>query len=205
MRIRCIGAWLLLLCLAACASTGYRTVLPGVNSLGQMQVTVDEGWLQVPVREAPYLRQTSRIYTRNGVDIDRLVLIPGVNDGETLFRDAPGLPAFRADMRPADTREITEASLVTLTGLQGATIDTGNPRPSGFGSHSGEIFDVVARSKSGQNYRGVAATVVAEERLYVMVYLAADPDPYDEYIAEATSVVESMAIRVKTIKTGGFD
>jgi hypothetical protein len=193
----------LVLSITACA-TGYRAVLPGVNSVGQMQVTVGEGWLQPPAAEAPYLRNLSTIYTRDGADNDRVLLVPGVSDGQAMFNDGAGLPAFRADMDANELEELAEGSLVALPGLGAATIDVHNQTPYGFGEHSGTKFDLTATVPGGEEYRGLAALVVADERLYSAIFLARYPDYYNAHIADATAVIESLAIRVSTIRFGGF-
>jgi hypothetical protein len=206
MNLRTLLLLLATFSMGACA-TGYREVLPGVNSAGQLQVTVAAGWNQAPALLTPSARRLSKTFTQDGLLLDRLILIPGVRDGETIFDSdrSAALPLFRADMLPNELEELTESSILKLYGEGAATVSTENLRPHGFGSHSGVLFDIRAAVTESPDYRGLVAAIIAEEKLYMVMFLAADPYYFDKHIETVEAIINSLAIRVPTIKsTGGI-
>jgi hypothetical protein len=207
MKLRIFVCLIAAVTLVACASSSYRKVIPGIQTFGQLQINVGEGWTIAPSSDTPEDRNTTRTYTRNGLTMERLIMIPGVNDGEAVLVKedaAAGAPVFRSDLTPDDLEGLIASSLSNVFSSDNATVDTNNRRPYGFGANSGVTFDVSISTAGGSNYRGVAGTLIADDRLYVAMYLAAYPEIYNENIELGRDAVESMTIRVRTIKQGGF-
>ena len=61
---------ILLALIAACATNKYASVVPGVTSLGEMRVTIGEGWLRAPASVVPEERSSSRTLTRETLEQD---------------------------------------------------------------------------------------------------------------------------------------
>lgn len=61
-------------------------------------------------------------------------------------------------------------------------------RPRSFGDVLGFVFDIVITPEVDAAYKGSVAAFVANRKLYVVMYLGADPYYYEKYraIADAT-------------------
>jgi hypothetical protein len=190
------------LVITACAAS-YKNAIPGVDSLGKMQVNIDEGW-QIAARSmTPYARSMSRTYTREGLPMDRVTLITGVDDGDTIFKNsAAALPAFRSAMSSEQIEGLVQSSLQSLFAAGDATVSTTNRRPHGFSGMEGILFDVSMLVTDGADSRGVIGAFVYEERLYLILYVAQDPGYYKKHLAGAMAVIDSVAVKVPV--TGKF-
>lgn len=198
-RILAVAAVLIL---AACTTVSYRLVVPGVQTIGSLRITAGAGWNVAPTANTPAARSNSRTWTRDGLLLDRLIIIPAVADGEPLFvsRDkAIALPAFRPDMLPNEIEELVESSIVKFYGEGNATVSTSNLRPQPFGTHGGFLFDMEAAVTESPNYKGIAGAFIYEEKLYMSIFLAATPNYFDKHVADATAVIKSMSTSEPTI------
>jgi hypothetical protein len=168
-----------------------------------MRVTADDNWTKVPSELTPSARKQSRIWSQDGQQNDRLIIIPGVEDGESLFVSGDrsvALPVFRADMSQGEIEELVESSMVTLFDEDQPVISTTNPRPQGFGEHGGFMFDIEAAITGGTQYRGSAGAFVTDEKLYLVLFLAVAPNYFSKHAARADAVIKSATLRVKTIR-----
>lgn len=193
MFIRRPSALALLATLAGCV-TGYTLVQPGPNSAGQLQVIAGGGWNLAPPTLMAGARKGSQTWTQDGLALNRLVLIPGVADGETLLvdrTDTAALPPFRKDMLPNEIEELVESTLVKYFGEGNATVSTANLRPQTYGDQRGMMFDISAQVSDSPDYRGTIGAFVADEKLYTVWYLAADPYYYDRHSAAAEAIIKS--------------
>ena len=189
--------------LAGCV-TGYTLVQPGVQSFGDMRVTVDDDWNLAPARFTPASRKQSRTWTQDGLLLDRVLIIPAVADGETLFvshSKSAALPVFHADMLPNEIEELVESSIVKLYGEGQSAVSTSNLRPQGFGEHGGFMFDIEAAITESPDYRGSVGAFVVNEKLYMVVFLAAEPHYFNKHAARADAIIKSATLSVKTIRT----
>ncbi len=195
-------AWLALIMLAACASDGYRKEESGVIAAGKLRVTFGRGWRRAPDSEVPEKRGVSRVYSRDGLVTDRLILVPGVGEGDALFRDVSGagLPAYREGATDAEIANLVAASLQAVLWDGGAIIQADNVRPHGFTGIPGFLFDLEADVAGAANQRGMGGAFVYEEHLYVTVFLAELPRSYERHREDAQAVIESMVMTVKTIR-----
>jgi hypothetical protein len=192
--------------ISACASMGYRAVLPGVNSLGALQVNADAGWNLAPAYTTPNARPESQTWTRDGLLLDRLVIIPAVNDGESIFKmrdQAEALPPFRANMLPNEIEELTESTIVKMFGEGSAVVNTEKLRPWGFAEHRGVMFDLAVTVTESPDYRGMVGAFIAENKLYMIIFVAATPHYYDKHIANVEALIKGAAIRVPTVPSSG--
>ena len=181
--------------LAGCV-TGYTLVQPGANAAEDLQVNAGSGWNLAPAMVTIGARKASQTWTQDGLALNRLVLIPAVPDGETLLiaRKDTALPAFRKDMLPNEIEELVESTLVKYFGEGNATVSTANLRPQKFGSERGVMFDITASLSDSPDYKGTIGAFVADEMLYSVWYIAADPHYYDLHSAAAEAIIKSATV-----------
>ena len=168
-----------------------------------MRVTVDDDWNLAPARLTPASRKQSRTWTQDGLLLDRLSIIPAVADGETLFvsrSKSAALPVFHADMLPNEIEELVESSIVKLYGEGQSAVSTSNLRPQGFGEHGGFMFDIEAAITESPDYRGSVGAFVDDEKLYMVLFLAAEPHYFDKHAARADAIIKSATLTMKTIR-----
>ena len=198
-----ISVLLLLVLVAGCATGQYASAISGVTSLGEMRVTIGEGWLRVPDADTPEKRSMSRVLSRENVARDRLMLISGVSEGESIFRSSSNespLPSFEASMSIEQIAELVSQSMQQSLWSGNTTVTATNIRGHGFTGIPGFLFELDIEMPGGQHHKGVAGGFVDEQRLYVNIFAAEYPSPYEQYLSDAQQVIESAVLRVKTIK-----
>jgi len=197
-----LGVSILLAFIAACATNKYTSVVPGVSSFGKMRVTIGEGWLRAPASVIPEERSSSRTLTRETLERDRLMLIPGVSDGQSIFRDQDNvipLPLFAANMNSEQIAAIVGQSMQQALWNSSATVAIKDARDHGFGGIAGFVFDLEVDMPGGPNHKGTAGGFVHEDRLYVIIYSAESPGYFDGQIDVVRQLIDSATVRVKTI------
>lgn len=176
---------------------GYSLVAPGMVVVEDLHVQVDQSWNRAPSTHVAMSRRGTEGWTHDGMLLDHLVIIPAVPDGEAIFftrEKTAALPVFRADMLPNEIEELVEFSLGKYFGEGQAIINTENLRPFRFGEQRGVRFDLRATVTNSPEYRGTVGAFIANEKLYLMFFLAAVPHYYDKHIAAAAAVIESARI-----------
>ena len=186
-------AWIA--CLAGCAS-GYVAVGSGQVSIQSLDVEAGPGWNGVPAQEIPWARRGMQAWTRNGMSLDRLVLVPGVADGESIYlpRNDVDYPLFRADMSTAQQLELVEETIELAQGANLTEVTAGNSRMHRFGSRDGIVFDLRAVVHDGPEYRGTGGAFVDEGRFYLLFFLGAMPHYYEQFAASAQATIESASL-----------
>ncbi len=182
---------------AGCVATGYTLVPPGPNAALELQVNVDSGWNMASPMMTPAARAGAQTWTQDGLLLDRLVLIPAVADGETLFvdrSDTAALPVFRSNMLPNEIEELIESTLVKYFGEGQATVSTSNLRPQMYGDQRGVMFDLSAQLSDSPDYRGTIGAFIANDKLYTIWYIAAHPHYYDKHSQRADAIIKSAAL-----------
>lgn len=194
-RLRTLSVTSLFVLISACVA--FSLVEPGTRTIGDLQVDASVAWNQAPAVMSPAARPGTKVWTRDGLLLDRIVIIPGVPDGEPIFKPAnksQALPSFKADMLPNEIEELTESSIVKLFGEGQAAVATTALRPHRFGEDSGIMFDVEAAVSDGPDYRGFVGAFINGERLYMLIYLAAEPFYFDKHRDDAESIIKSARI-----------
>mgnify|MGYP001818346542 CR=1 FL=1 len=187
---------IVLLMLGGCAAP-YSLVTPGVVAVEGMTVEAGSGWNNAPAHQRAFARKNSVAWTKDGLLLDRLVIVPGVPDGEPLLvtsQQSAAMPVFRADMLPNEIEELIESTIVKFFGEGQAVVNTSNLRPHRFGENRGVLFDLSATVTDSPEYRGVVGAFVAADSLYVLYFLGAVPYYYEKHLAEATAVIASATI-----------
>lgn len=194
MKIRLMLSVFIVL-VAGCVS--YSAVGPGALDYNGMSVQTSQAWNLAPKQATPAARSDSKVWTRDGILLDRIMIIPGVPSGESLFKTLStdqALPVFKADMLPNEIEELTESSIVKLFGEGGAAVETVNLRPHRYGDNNGFLFDLNVAVSDGPNYKGVAGALVVAERLYLIFYLGAEPYYYDKHLDEALIIIKGARV-----------
>jgi hypothetical protein len=178
----------------------FTAVPPGEFSYSGLNVTAVTTWNQAPKEMTRLSRSDAKTWTKNGILLDRILIIPAVPDGEPLFRQVSGaqaLPLFDANMLPNELSEFTESSILKLFGEGGAVVGTSNMRPHRFGKDKGIIFNLEVKVSDGPDYKGVTGAVVAGEELYLIVFLGAEPYYYEKSLDEAIEIIEGSHVIAK--------
>lgn len=196
MLIRNLLTLLFVATLAGCV-TGYTLVTPGINSAEDLQVNAGGGWNLAPALASPGAPKGSQTWTQDGLLLNRLVIIPAIEDGETVLisqAEDAALPVFRKDMLPNEIEELMESSLVKLWGEGNVTVGTANLRPQTYGDDRGLMFDIDVKLTDSPDYRGTVGAFVADEKLYTIWYIAAIPHYHDKHSASAESIITSARV-----------
>ena len=175
----------------------YTVVTPGPVTVGAMTVDTAEMWNAAPSTSTRAIHRDTQVWTRDGLLLDRIVIIPGVQDGQPIFeqeRDSEALPLFKADMLPNEIEELTESSIVKLFGEGQVSVTTANLRPNRFGDDRGALFDMQVTVSDGPNYRGITGAFVHEQQLFLIIYLGAEPHYYSKHREEAEAIILSARI-----------
>lgn len=187
---------LAVLVLTGCA-TAFTLVEPGTVAVGDMQVMADGRWNKATAMMTPYAHRDAQVWTNDGLLLDRLMIIPAVSDGEKLFEateDDIALPAFRANMLPNEVAELVESSIVKVLGEGDVVVSTSGLRPQTFGDQRGALFDIYAELGDGPDYRGMAGGFVANDKLYLVIFLGAHPYYADKHRDAAEAIIKSARI-----------
>jgi hypothetical protein len=185
-----------LVSLAGCV-VPFSLVTPGVVAVEDLTVQAGSGWNNAPIHQRQFARKESVAWTKDGLLLDRLVIIPGVPDGEPLLttrEKTAAMPVFRADMLPNELEELIESTIVKFFGEGQAVVNTENLRPHRFGDNRGVLFDLSATVTESPEYKGLVGAFIADDKLYVMYFLGATPHYYSKHIAEAEAIIKSAAI-----------
>jgi hypothetical protein len=196
MKKRILFLLIPLISLTACV-TGFSLVTPGVVAVQDLTVQAGSGWNSAPTFATQYARKESVSWTKDGLLLDRLVIIPGVPDGEPLLitrEKTAAMPVFRSDMLPNEIEELIESTIVKFFGEGRAVVNTENLRPHRFGDNRGVLFDLTATVTESPEYKGLVGAFIADEKLYVVYFLGATPHYYDKHIASAEAVIKSATI-----------
>ena len=187
---------LLVVFLGGCA-TAFTLVGPGSVAVGDLQVTANSSWNKAMSTMTPYARRDTQVWTSDGLLLDRLMIIPAIAEGEALFKTTEkdvALPVFRANMLPNEVAELVESSIVKVLGEGDVAVSSSGLRPQKFGDERGALFDMHAELGDGPDYRGVAGGFVANDKLYLVIFLGADPHYADKHRAAAEALIKSARI-----------
>ncbi|MCP4333084.1 MAG: hypothetical protein GY785_10555 [Gammaproteobacteria bacterium] len=97
-------------------------------------------------------------------------------------------------MLPNELNEFTESSIVKLFGEGGAVVETSNLRPHRFGADKGVMFDLEVKVSDGPDYKGVTGAMIVNEKLYLIIYLGAEPYYYEKTLDEATEIIQTSFV-----------
>jgi hypothetical protein len=191
-----------LLLISGCSTTNHNAAVPGVMSLGKMNVTIGTDWFRVPAGDTPEKRSSSRVYSRSSLDSDRLMLIPGISDGQAVFKsdNESSSLLFSADMSVQQIADLVAQSMQQSLWNGQSKVSVANAREHGFTGIPGFKFDLNVALPGGQNQQGIAGGFVHEDRLYVNIFVAESPAHFEQHEGAAQQVIDSAVLQVRTIR-----
>ena len=185
-----------LMLVSACAS--YSAVDPGVVRVGALQLDPTITWNAVPISNSGFTNRQTQVWTQDGLLLNRIIIIPGVDDGESIFfrryDTSQAVPVFEADMLAHEIEELVESSIVKAFGEGQASVQTEGLRPNRFGANKGFMFDMLVAVSDGPNYRGLVGAFVDAKRLYLLMYFGAEPYYFEKRREEAESLIKSARL-----------
>ncbi len=191
----------IVLCLIAvqgCVSTQYSQVALGEVSLTPLVVTTtDSSWNRAPRALSGFLPKGGQMWTRDGLLLDRLIILPGINNGGTLFKsndDSIVYPDYRSGMLPNEIAELTIGSLTVFFGQQ-ALVESSRLRPTRIGQQSAAMFDFRVNSSDGPTLQGRALAFVVEGQLQLIMYMATEIHYFERNWAAAESLFDSVRMK----------
>ena len=192
---KCSIVFLLSIFTAGCIS--YTAVAPGTIDYNGLKIQTSQAWNLAPAAVTPSARDESKVWTQDGTLLDRIMIIPAVPSGESLFvstADDQALPVFKSDMLPNEIEELTESSITKLFSEGEVAVETSNLRPHRFGDKNGFLFNLSVAVSDGPDYRGVVGALVVNEQLYVIFFLGAEPYYYEKHLDEAMVIIKGARI-----------
>jgi hypothetical protein len=131
------------------------------------------------------------------------MLIPGVSEEQSIFTgnsSESSLPRFSADMNSKQIADLVAVSMQQSLWDGQSTVTASNARDAGFTGIFGFKFDLSVVLPGGQSQKGIAGGFVDDDRLYVNIFVANSPEPFDQLESLAQQVIDSAVLHVKTIK-----
>lgn len=185
---------LLFVLLTTCAAKPYTLAPEGETSVGRLKIDLVSGWNRG--QADPRALFPTAVWTCDGPLLDRLVVYGGVDDNEPFVNDRKGVkrPRFRSGMSSEEWVNVVVATLAALFGDEPAEVTTGNLRPHNFGSNAGILFDVAIAPADVAYYKGTIGGFVVDGKLYLVMYLGADPYYYAKHRAAAEQMIASARL-----------
>jgi len=195
MRIRLILMLVATMFISGCAA--YSAVKPGKVEVGSLHLDPSMTWNSAANVSTRYTNRQTQVWTRDGLLLNRIIIVPGVADGEPIFRQTDkgqALPVFQADMLANEIEELVESSIVKMFVEGQASVRTEHLRPNRFGEKKGFMFDMVVTVSDGPDYRGLTGAFIHEQQLYLLMYFGAEPYYYEKHHDEAEALIKSARI-----------
>lgn len=182
-----IVAVVLISTLAGCAG-GYSLVEPGRIKIDD-EFSVDSrlAWSQLDYGER-------HLWTIDGASLEVIWFYAGLEDGDALIARVDQdekAPRFHPDMHPNEVMELVVDSL----GRAGAVnVEATGLRPARFGSTQGYRFELTLQTAEGLIKHGLVIGTIEDQKLQLIVYLAAGVYYYDRYRDEAERIFASIEL-----------
>jgi hypothetical protein len=204
MNIRSMLGCCAVLLLTGCATTPPYTELPaGPVTVGSVRFDVDAGWnvaapkIWLVSNGVLRVQEGGPYWTRDGQQLDQIIVYPDIRDGEALEKKAPkqaAYPAFRANMLPNEIVALVESTLTKVFGEGDALVTSSGLRPQKFGDQKGFAFDLALSVSNGPDYKGLVGGFVADGKLQLAVYLGAVPYYFDLHRESAARIIASARL-----------
>jgi hypothetical protein len=136
------------------------------------------------------------LWTVDGPLLDQVLVYKGIEDGQNLLipnpaaaRKVEDFPTFQKAMTPLEVRDLLEA---TFARAQQVDVKTFDMEPWKFADTDGFRFDYAFTTKSGLRKRGFTVGAIHNERLFMIVFSAAELYYFDKYAVELEKLVSSI-------------
>lgn len=190
MITRCRRALLLLLVLLVTGCAQFKLANSGE------QIKLGDAFTFTPQREWSRLDLGDiELWTVDGSLLDEMIVYKGVEDGENLLVPNPQVknpddfPVFQKTMSALEVRDLLEATFARTLEVDLQSYDM---KPWKFGDTSGFRFEYNFTSKVGLRMRGFTVGAVYEEKLYMIVFSAAELHYYKAFEGEFEQIVASI-------------
>lgn len=195
-RFALLGVCLALL--AACDSRenlAYTLQPAGTVVAGRLAVRLDPGWNRVKAQS--YMPSSGLVLSRDGFQLDRLLLVPGVPAGKPVFDLGGGieLRPVRPNLRPDEIADLVEDSLHKLLGEGRSTLVVSRLDAATLGGWPAVRVEFGGGIQDATDYAGVACAALHEGRLYAIIHLAATPYYVDRHRDRVEALLASARIR----------
>ncbi len=197
---RPLAAFLLLMVMSGCVPQAFTLVTPGAVTVGSVTIQVEAGWNEVNPAYVAYLRKGGATWTRDGLLLNRIIVVPSTAAGEPLFKEpkaSAAYPKFRADMLPHEVAAFVESSLTKIAGEGEVLATSSNLRPARYGDAPGIVFDISLSFADAPEQRGVVGAFVIDDQLSFVAYLGAHPY-YSERDRSRGEAIVASARRIAT-------
>ncbi len=137
-------------------------------------------------------------WTVNGPLLEEVIVYKGIEDGEDLLIPNPvgkkpdDFPTFQKTMTALEVRDLLEA---TFARAQEVDIRTFDMKPWKFADRNGFRFEYRYTTKSGLRKRGFTVGAIHEEKLFMIVFAAAELHYYDQFESELERLMSTIERR----------
>lgn len=170
--LRCVVLGVFALVIAGCASV--EKVDSGERLLGnRLSLTLAGAWNQIKLNGSGI----EQIWSMEGLDIDQLIIYPGLKEGEEVkaasfarpSEPPRTIPKFRAGMQPDEIVRLFEVMFTR----DGSSFKLVKLEPVNFARRKGFRFEYAyTRRKDGAQLLGLGYAAVDRGELFAMVYFA---------------------------------
>lgn len=129
------------------------------------------------------------MWTINGANLERVVFLNQIKDGETLFDNEKSQP-FKKEMNIIEIAELFSNSM-QMDG-KWLKVKTRDLNPYSFGPFDGFNFETKMVSEKGLSYKGLVSGAVIDEQLFLIFYLAVEMHYYPKHIEHFRNMVSSI-------------
>lgn len=128
--------------------------------------------------------------TVDGTRLQRIAVLTGLEDGETIFSVPHGkkAPKFKSNMTAVEIAEAVKSSMA-LGHLRNFKII--NLRPDKFGGEDGFRFDCTFTTKEGLDFKCLFVGSVYKKRLNLIAAYGTSLHYFEKYIQEAERIIQS--------------
>ena len=145
------------------------------------------------------LGQDIELWTVDGLSLQNMFFVSGIEDGDTLLVGKPEfdffneskIPEYREGFSLLDIREWIEASYAQA---EVARMETHDFRPVRFGSKKGVRFEFSFTNEDGLSQKGFVVGAAIDEELHLIIFTAAALHFYDKFAPEAERIIRSIRI-----------
>lgn len=133
----------------------------------------------------------TEVWTVDGVQLQAVRFIRGVEDQETLFLldNVENLPVFRANMT---ANEVMEFVVDTFSRVGASQVETRGLRPADFGDTPGFRFEFSFIDPDGLEAAAIASGAVIQERLYLILYTGSRAHYFPKYKDDVEKLLDSV-------------
>ncbi|MBK19520.1 MAG: hypothetical protein CMM52_11860 [Rhodospirillaceae bacterium] len=171
---------------------GLLTGCPSVTLVKPGPVTIQDHVIVEPSQEWSHLSGFSKwdVLTVDGSRLQRVSILGGLEDGETIFsfREGVKAPKFKSNMTSVEIADAIKASVAAVNIRNFKIL---NLRPYTFGGEEGFKFDCTYKTKEGLDFKCIFVGAVHKKRLNLIAVYGTSVHYFDKYVEEAERIIRS--------------